>query len=226
MSRAWSVLIKFLSFLYSTNKLIFCKLDIATHETVSSPDDGLVFRKYFPADYRKLKKALDSVDFQLDFTLEDVREKTGSGALLYLTLFDDEIIGYCWWSFGVIYLPYCGWSIFLNDDESYCHNNYVSKDFRGLNILNRMRSNAFLFLLENGISVDWLCYYSWNKAAARATEKFGYKKVCSVYYGYLLTIKYVVIFGESSNLKFEINFFDLWLKLFKIIFRADFLKFK
>lgn len=210
---------KLLSFLYSRHRVFFFEVNIVGAYWMGNSDSGIVCRKYMPKDAGNLQLLLNNMEFAPDFSLSDVNDRICEGQLFYLALLHGEIIGYCWWSFGDIYLPYCHTTIKLNENESFCYNNYIHIDHRGASVLNSIRFHAYKDMVEKGITSDWLCCYSWNISARRAAQKVGYHIRGSVCHGYFCGFKYVYSNDKIRKLVTNNNPLELWIILYKSIIK-------
>lgn len=207
---------KFLCYLYSRHRVCFCKAHVADICRFQNSDRRIVCRKYREKDAGNLQLLLNNLEFAPDFSLNNVPDRIRKGHLFYIALLDGKIIGYCWWSFGNVYLPYCNTILKLSEEESFCYNNYVHIDHRGTGILNSIRSRAYIDLAKKGIVCDWLCYYSWNYPAQRSAQKFCYHHVSSIFHGYFCGLKYVFATDTSKKLTPIYTPFELWIILFRL----------
>ncbi|MBN1550656.1 GNAT family N-acetyltransferase [bacterium] len=198
--------------LLSMNRLIFCEFSLSKATDWKKPD-GIVFERFNPMDMEMLDETLQQMEFESDFTLDDVILRIRKRYFCYVVKREDRIIGYCWWAVGDHHIEYFDGNIELRSDELFCINNYMHRAFRGLGLLNMLKTYAFSELKNCGYNRDIICYYQWNKAATRMNRKMGYSYIGSVTHGYLFTIRYLVNTVTTVRLSFHRDPLLLWKKL-------------
>ena len=172
--------------------------------------------KYYPQfeELLSLQKKEESV-FVPTFTLNDATDRIGSGEFCFLCIDNNEVVGYCWFASKQKYLHEINATINLDDHWIYSYNAYVTKKYRGQNIVNYLFSEACKYLSIHGYTNSISFRMNWNISVQKAMIKLGFSLIGSFSVGYFLTFRYMINRCGKITIVNHSNPFDFYRKLIR-----------
>ena len=201
-------------YIFSSREMVFCEFYVDRVKSCEVPK-AITFERFSENEMTLQSEALLEMDFRPQFTLSETKEYLQNGYFLYVAKKGRKIIGLRWFGVNRCYIPYFNATIHLRPDETYGFNGYIHRAYRGMGIWNALRAHAFRELRQFGYRRDIGAYFSWDRAARRASEKLGSQHIGSVKFGYICTIKYVFNSVRTNRIVFHDGPLSLWRKIYK-----------
>ncbi|MDI9612002.1 MAG: GNAT family N-acetyltransferase [Acidobacteriota bacterium] len=126
---------------------------------------------------KRLRDALNALDFAAPFTCADARTRIARGELFLVANHGHEIAGWAWYASHRVHCADVGCHVQLREGHAYAYNVYVSRAHRGHGLATRLLTEADALLAARGVSSVWAMIHDWNVASRTAFSRAGYKPI-------------------------------------------------
>lgn len=201
----------YLKYILSYNRLIFHEYRL--DDLIQQPkNENYFFDMLDTYNIHLINDILSKQEIKSEFDFSKAKARLQMGYYCFIVKYLDEIVGYFWIATNYYHIPYCNATVYLKDDEVIGLNAYILPTFRGLNLFNQLKKYALLYLYNRDFKKYIGMFFSWNKASKQANLKFGSNITGSIYFGYILLMKYQFTNIPNVHIVFHDNMFAFFSK--------------
>ena len=158
---------------------------------------------------------LNETKFKPTFDVGGAFERISNGELCFVCENNNKIVGYSWFASGNRYIPEIQFILKLSNNDFYCYNWYIIKEWRNKNIIRSIVHTAFLSLKDKRFKRAIVGYLDWNKAAERVFYKLNLKSIGFITVWYCLTLRFTNNKCKKLEAVNKGSIFDFYIKIFQ-----------
>lgn len=197
----------YLALIFSVQKILIKKCELKKHTQNFRVNSNISLKEFDLTRLDELIYFHDNfcTEWNFLFTKDEVKQRISQGHKCYIAITDANAIIGCYWIGGKpLYSPDLRAKVMVPKDSLIEFNGFIAKNYRGLNILPRLRNMAFNDFFDKGYK--WVYGYSLstNIAIANSSKKHNFKCVGKVYLGFILTHYYMIkLFDKECLIQIE-----------------------
>ena len=147
--------------------------------------------------------------------MQELVERIKKGEYCFICENQGKIVGYSWWATNKKYIWEIQSTISIAADEAYEYNGYVSRNFRGQNVMPTLLHEGRVQLRKIGFKRSIGARLAWNYPAELPLLKSGFRLIGRVTVFFFLTFRFTFNTCRNMTLKNHGNILEFYNKLFQ-----------